>query len=221
MSPSSGSQQGRGGGRARRGDGQEGDASPEWLPPRQRQELETSRVTQSGRAGLQQLGGGADGRREAEVVEERERLAMMLHRQQGGLWVPGPNVGANRDDEGGANDEEEEGDDVPLVQLAGDDRGLLELPTLEQVHQQHISTHKWPPKAARRDFTRELTATWNKVTDHPEEEKNWLLMMMFPKVILFAGSCHKMTNPTCRGKTKAREEEEAGGAREKLRGEEC
>ena len=33
MSPSSGSQQGRGGGRARRGDGQEGDASPEWLPP--------------------------------------------------------------------------------------------------------------------------------------------------------------------------------------------
>ena len=91
MSPSGGRGRGKGRGRPKKGEG--GDVSPEWLPPRQQKEFETTRVTRSSRAGglvVQQQGGGAD------EEGERERLALKFHRQQGDIWAPGPNIGAER-----------------------------------------------------------------------------------------------------------------------------
>ena len=51
MSPSSGRGRGRGARGGKRGGGEDGDASPEWLPPRQRRELEAEKAARSTAAG--------------------------------------------------------------------------------------------------------------------------------------------------------------------------
>ena len=40
-----------------------------------------------------------------------------------------------------------------------------------------------------------MSTLWARVADKTAEEKSWVLLFMFPKVILYAGNCHKVTNP--------------------------
>ena len=58
------------------------------------------------------------------------------------------------------------------------------LPSLEEIHEARIPTHKWPPKSARADFTRECGDLWGKCADHPEDVQMWKKLFMFPRVII-------------------------------------
>ena len=176
MAPSGGGRGRRGGGAGRRtgGGGDEGgDASPEWLPPQQRRELlETTRATRSSTAGrgreptqefLDRLEPEV---RQAGGLDEREPIAVVLHRQ-GQLWAPGPNMGVQPP--------------VP-AQPGVEDVGVREVQ-----HSTCIPTHKWCPKAARGEFARELGSLWRRLCENPDDVRLWCLEAMFASAILPAG----------------------------------
>ena len=62
------------------------------------------------------------------------------------------------------------------------------LPTLEELHNTAIPTHKWPPKQCRADFTREAGALWDKVASNPGDVYQWVRLLMFARAILPATS---------------------------------
>ena len=231
MAPTGGGRGKRGGGAGRRrgeGGDEGGDASPEWLPPQQRQELETRRATRSSaaarreragptqdfldrigaevqRAGGQaaQPAGGAEGVDEEggeEDEEGRERIAMQLHRQEGNLWAPGPNVGVRvlpgGGGGGGGGGEGGEGAEAVEEEVQAPDLATqppqelperAELPSLETLHSTLVPTLKWCPKAARGDFAREVSSLWQRLVQHPEDARLWVLEAMFARCILPAG----------------------------------
>ena len=263
MSPSSGQGRGRGRGRGRRrgGDGEEGEASPEWLPPQQRRELEASRAAKSPPAGervlrsripistrrqgqTQEFLDQADIRAAAGLGEgeARGRIAVNL-RRQGDVWALGSSQAQEVDIEGvqvelvgeeveeqppgllpqqadnDADSDDEDGEpiddavevrggeqddgEVPLVQLANNDANAAvaqpqppvvnmphgpPLPTLQELHNTAIPTHKWPPKQSRADFTREAGALWDKVASNPGDVHQWIRLLIFARVIIPATS---------------------------------
>ena len=85
-----------------------------------------------------------------------------------------------------ANLEEDEGVDVqggegPEIIMS---QGQGQLPSLEDVHKTRIPSHKWPPKGARPDFTRELSTLWGQLADSINDEQLWVKVLIFPRVIL-------------------------------------
>ena len=58
------------------------------------------------------------------------------------------------------------------------------LPTLEEVHTTAIPTHKWPPKAARNEFTREVDALWDRLAANMNDMQLWVKLLMFARVII-------------------------------------
>ena len=80
---------------------------------------------------------------------------------------------------GGAGEEEEENNEA--------DDGP-HLPPLEEVHTTSIPTHKWPPKAARGEFTREMTALWDRLATNMADMQLWVKLLMFPLVIIPASA---------------------------------
>jgi hypothetical protein len=59
-----------------------------------------------------------------------------------------------------------------------------ELPTLQEVHRTHIPTLIWIPKAARGDFSKELSDLYIRIHASPHSTTLWTLLMMFPRAIL-------------------------------------
>ena len=55
------------------------------------------------------------------------------------------------------------------------------LPSLDEIHTTFIPTHKWPPKAARAEFTRECSDLWGKLAQQPENTQLWKKLLMFPR----------------------------------------
>ena len=113
---------------------------------------------------------------------------MRLHRQEGGLWVPGPNVGVRVPVEGaeaidvGAEAIDEEGVAEPL-NLPDQQH----LPLMIDLQSTQVPTLKWCPKAARGEFARELASLCHQVAAQPEQVRNWTLQAMFVRCILPAG----------------------------------
>lgn len=70
------------------------------------------------------------------------------------------------------------------------------LPTLEEAHYTYIPTHKWPPKAVRAEYTRVLSALWQRLADHMGDERLWIMEAIFHRVILHAGQSLDLGNPT-------------------------
>ena len=124
MAPSGGQGRGRGRGQGRRrgGNGEEGEASPEWLPPQQRRVLEASRSARTPPTGeapgqqprvlrsripiftrrqgqSQEFLQQPDLRAAAglDEGEARGRIAMVFRRQQGDVWAPGSPVGQSHE----------------------------------------------------------------------------------------------------------------------------
>ena len=58
------------------------------------------------------------------------------------------------------------------------------LPDLKTVHSTYIPTHKWPPKAARGELTRELGTLWSKLAAKMDDQELWIMLLIFPRVIL-------------------------------------
>ena len=58
------------------------------------------------------------------------------------------------------------------------------LPTLEEAHSTYIPSHKWPPKAVRPEFTRNLTSIWHHLSEHPQDESAWVLLSIFHRCVL-------------------------------------
>ena len=61
------------------------------------------------------------------------------------------------------------------------------LPTLQEAHSTYIPTHKWPPKAARPEFTRAIISLWQRIAANPEDERLWVMESIFFRIILPAG----------------------------------
>ena len=87
----------------------------------------------------------------------------------------------NNGTQDGGSTQDSEGSQAPPLTATGD------LPTLEEVHRQHIPTHKFPPKAARGEFSRELASLWNRLANNMEENRLWIMVLLFTRVILPAG----------------------------------
>jgi hypothetical protein len=79
----------------------------------------------------------------------------------------------------GGHGDPDDPDDLPL--------GGLPLPSMAAAHRTRISTHIWPPKAARGDFARAQAEVWDQLARKPEVEVKWLLWLIFPRCILAAG----------------------------------
>ena len=60
-------------------------------------------------------------------------------------------------------------------------------PSLETAHTTSIPTHKFPPKAARAEFSRQMTAVWERLARNPNNDSAWILEYIFSRVILPAG----------------------------------
>ena len=138
-----------------------------------------------GDLGVQQQGGVGDDaldavRREEPGVEEGEQLPNGGSAQQAAerqLFEEGVEV---RD-----HDVEEAPGGVEV------DPGVADgphLPSLEEIHTTAIPTHKWPPKAARGEFTREMTALWDRLATNMEDMQLWTKLLMFPLVIIPASA---------------------------------
>ena len=52
------------------------------------------------------------------------------------------------------------------------------LPSPDEIHTTFIPTHKWPPKAARAEFTRECSDLWRKLAQQPENTQLWKKLLM-------------------------------------------
>ena len=91
-------------------------------------------------------------------------------------------------DQGGADDADQVVQDRGAGEVEEDDEGVADvgphLPSLEEVHTTAIPTHKWPPKAARGEFTREMTALWDRLATSMEDVQLWVKLLMFPLVII-------------------------------------
>ena len=145
-----------------------------------------------------------------EEEAARERIALVLRRQQGEFWAPGSPIGPGQniqDVEEAVRMEphgrEEDHEDIEGVRVAlvGEDQEEQEeatqatpillngqdLPSLEDLMNAQVPTLKWCPKAARGDFARELASLFSRLSDNPGEVRIWKLWFMFTRCILPAG----------------------------------
>ena len=142
-------------------------------------------------------GGDVDGQIEAaevgvNIAEEEEEFGNMME-EDGQTNAAGDGRGG-----GGAVDqrqgevEVEGGDGGDAVGDEGAEQQAdppgPPLPTLEELHNTAIPTHKWPPKQCRADFTREAGALWDKVASNPGDVYQWVRLLMFARAILPATS---------------------------------
>ena len=81
-----------------------------------------------------------------------------------------------------------------------------ELPSLQEAHRTFIPTLTHVPKAARGDWSRTYTDLCNRVSRTPEAHSLWLLLSIFPRVIL----------PASRGPRQADARSQAKAVRERL-----
>ena len=189
--------QGRRSGRRRGGnESDEGELSPEWLPPRQRRELEARGAPQTPTR---------EGGRARRRGGSRERVS------------PGGGAGRSEGAGGGGNQchgllstASKEmcgllGVGGPLEQMEGKTSlqvwwGMRHqtwehnhhpishhLPSMDELNNTLVPTLKWCPKAARGEFARELASLWNRLNENPEDVKLWTLEFMFARCILPAG----------------------------------
>ena len=63
----------------------------------------------------------------------------------------------------------------------------LDLPSMEILFSTFIPTLKWAPKATRGEIAREVSVVWGRAASHPEDLRNWKLLLMFWRTILPAG----------------------------------
>ena len=137
--------------------------------------------------GGEQLGGG-------EGVQEV--VPRVIFHRQGDVWAPGPIVqdqGADvevaRLPIGGSAEQAAQRQDVAHLEPGGVGAVVgLHLPSLEEVHTTAIPTHKWPPKASRNEFTRELAAFWDSLAANMHDMQLWVKLLIFARVILPATS---------------------------------
>ena len=137
--------------------------------------------------GGEQLGGG-------EGVQEV--VPRVIFHRQGDVWAPGPIVqdqGADvevaRLPIGGSAEQAAQRQDVAHLEPGGVGAVVgLHLPSLEEVHTTAIPTHKWPPKASRNEFTRELAALWDSLAANMHDMQLWVKLLIFARVILPATS---------------------------------
>ena len=90
-------------------------------------------------------------------------------------------IRVNNGTQDGGSTQDSEGSQAAPLPAAGD------LPTLDEVHRQHIPTHKFPPKAARGEFSRELASLWSRLANNMGENRLWIMALLFTRVILPAG----------------------------------
>ena len=62
------------------------------------------------------------------------------------------------------------------------------LPSLETAHTTQIPTHKWPPKASRVDFSRELADLWDRLANNMDSIQLWTKLLIFPRCIIPAAA---------------------------------
>ena len=58
------------------------------------------------------------------------------------------------------------------------------LPSFLEATEAYIPTHRYPPKSIRPEFSRCLADVWQKLADNPGDPNAWLLLYVFPRVIL-------------------------------------
>ena len=58
-------------------------------------------------------------------------------------------------------------------------QSLADLPDLDTIFCAVIATHKWAPKASRGEIAREASIIWGRTVAHPEDERNWKLILCF------------------------------------------
>ena len=94
--------------------------------------------------------------------------------------------------EGGGGGEGGAAAQVVVEEEEGLDEGVADvgprLPSLEEVHTTAIPTHKWPPKASRSEFTREMTTLWDRLANNMNDTQLWVKLLMFPLVIIPASA---------------------------------
>ena len=113
--------------------------------------------------------------------------------QPPGQQVPGRQVPGQQQ-----LDQQVSGQQVPGQDVSGEAPGPSQeatqlpplpwdLPTMEEAHRTHIPTYIHPPKAARSEFTRQLTEVWRQIHTTPDDARVWILEYMFCRAILPAG----------------------------------